>query len=534
MAVNLYRTAVRSYRSGILLRSLSSQTPNKVTIDNPHVLDKNYEKPKIANYTLDQEVPELPKAIYVQRPELEAKTKVTTLSNGLRVASEPRFGQFCTVGVCIDSGARYEVAYPSGVSHFLEKLAFGVTSKFESKDAIMGQLEKYGGICDCQSTRDTFLYAASVDSRGLDATVEILGEVVLRPQITDDELKMVRNAIRYELEDAQMRPDQEPLILEAIHAAAYKSNTLGLPKMAPDENIDSISRKTLMTYLKSYHSPDRMVLAGVGIDHDQLVESAQKYFVDEKPIWSEEKGRVHVDRSIAQYTGGLVTIPKDLSDGLGVGMPELAHLVIGLESVSHQHEDFIPFCVLNMLMGGGGSFSAGGPGKGMYTRLYTNVLNQYHWMYSAAAYNHAYADSGVFCINSSAHPTQLRSLAQVIIHEFAMLTGPIEKDEFERAKKQLQSMLLMNLESRPVVFEDIARQVLAQGKRENPETYIQKIRDVNIDDINRIATKMLASKPSIAAIGSLDELPEFSEMEVGVLDKQGIMPKRKKFSLFGK
>ena len=98
MAVNLYRTAVRSYRSGILLRSLSSQTPNKGTIDNPHVLDKNYEKPKIANYTLDQEVPELPKAIYVQRPELEAKTKVTTLSNGLRVASEPRFGQFCTVG----------------------------------------------------------------------------------------------------------------------------------------------------------------------------------------------------------------------------------------------------------------------------------------------------------------------------------------------------------------------------------------------------------------------------------------------------
>ena len=28
----------------------------------------------------------------------------------------------------------------------------------------------------CQSTRDTFLYAASVDSRGLEPTVEILGE----------------------------------------------------------------------------------------------------------------------------------------------------------------------------------------------------------------------------------------------------------------------------------------------------------------------------------------------------------------------
>jgi len=57
-------------------------------------------------------------------------------------------------------------------------------------------------------------------------------------------------------------------------------------------------------------------------------------------------------------------------------MPELAHVVLGLESCSHKDDDFIAFCVLNMLMGGGGSFSAGGPGKGMYTRLYTNVLNR--------------------------------------------------------------------------------------------------------------------------------------------------------------
>lgn len=60
-----------------------------------------------------------------------------------------------------------------------------------------------------------------------------------------------------------------------------------------------------------------------------------------------------------------------------VGLPELAHVVIGLEGVSHQDKDFIAACVLNIMMGGGGSFSAGGPGKGMYARLYTNVLNRY-------------------------------------------------------------------------------------------------------------------------------------------------------------
>lgn len=44
--------------------------------------------------------------------------------------------------------------------------------------------------------------------------------------------------------------------------------------------------------------------------------------------------------------------------------------------VSVTDPDFIAFCVLQSLLGGGGSFSAGGPGKGMFTRLYLNVLHK--------------------------------------------------------------------------------------------------------------------------------------------------------------
>ena len=44
-----------------------------------------------------------------------------------------------------------------------------------------------------------------------------------------------------------------------------------------------------------------------------------------------------------------------------------------------------------------------------------------------------------------------------------------------RAKTQLQSMLLMNLESRPVVFEDIGRQVLATGEHLSAKYYYDKI-----------------------------------------------------------
>lgn len=77
---------------------------------------------------LTEPLPNLPEAVYAKPLNESATTKVTTLVNGLRIASEPRYGQFCTVGLVLDSGPRYEVAYPSGVSHFLEKLAFNVSS----------------------------------------------------------------------------------------------------------------------------------------------------------------------------------------------------------------------------------------------------------------------------------------------------------------------------------------------------------------------------------------------------------------------
>lgn len=43
-------------------------------------------------------IKDLPKPIYANYREENQVTKVTTLPNGLRVASENRFGEFCTVG----------------------------------------------------------------------------------------------------------------------------------------------------------------------------------------------------------------------------------------------------------------------------------------------------------------------------------------------------------------------------------------------------------------------------------------------------
>ncbi|XP_073662931.1 mitochondrial-processing peptidase subunit alpha isoform X2 [Tursiops truncatus] len=377
---------------------------------------------------LSSPLPGVPKPVFATVDGQEKfETRVTTLENGLRVASQNKFGQFCTVGILINSGSRYEAKYLSGIAHFLEKLAFSSTDRFDSKDEILLTLEKHGGICDCQTSRDTTMYAVSADSKGLDTVVGLLADVVLHPRLTDEEIELTRMAVRFELEDLGMRPDPEPLLTEMIHEAAYRENTVGLHRFCPTENIAKIDRSVLHSYLRNYYTPDRMVLAGVGVGHEQLVECARKYLLGTRPAWG-SGAAVHVDGSVAQYTGGIVKLERDMSSvSLGpTPFPELTHIMIGLESCSFLEGDFLPFAVLNMMMGGGGSFSAGGPGKGMFTRLYLNVLNRHHWMYNATSYHHSYEDTGLLCIHASADPRQVREMVEIITREFVLMAGTVD------------------------------------------------------------------------------------------------------------
>ncbi|XP_030063492.1 mitochondrial-processing peptidase subunit alpha [Microcaecilia unicolor] len=484
------------------------------------------------NISLSSSLPGLPKPIFATVDGQEKfETKITTLENGLRVASQNKFGQFCTVGILINSGARHEAKYLSGISHFLEKLAFSSTAQFGSKDEILLTLEKHGGICDCQSSRDTTMYAVSANAKGLDTVVSLLAEVVLHPRLSEEEIEMTRMAVKFELEDLNMRPDPEPLLTEMIHAAAYRENTVGLPRFCPVANIEQIDQKVLHAYLRNYYTPSRMVLAGVGIEHEQLTECARKYLVGVDPVWASGKSK-DVDRSVAQYTGGIIKIEKDMSD-VSPGptpIPELTHIMIGLETCSFLEEDFIPFAVLNMMMGGGGSFSAGGPGKGMFTRLYLNVLNRHHWMYNATSYHHSYEDTGLLCIHASADPRQVREMVEIITREFILMAGAVGEVELERAKTQLKSMLMMNLESRPVIFEDVGRQVLATGTRKLPHELCDLISNVKSSDVKRVVTKMLRNKPAVAVLGDLTELPEYDDIQTALTSKDGRLPRT--FRLF--
>ena len=90
-----------------------------------------------------------------------AATEVSTLGNGLRVASEGGHGETATVGVWIDAGSRYETRANNGAAHFLEHMAFKGTSR-RTQEALEVEIENLGGHLNAYTSREMTVYYAQV------------------------------------------------------------------------------------------------------------------------------------------------------------------------------------------------------------------------------------------------------------------------------------------------------------------------------------------------------------------------------------
>merc|ERR1712129_352229 len=168
-------------------------------------------------------------------------------------------------------------------------------------------------------------------------------------------------------------------------------------------------------------------------------------------------------------------------------------IALGFEVPRGWHNpDLIPFCVLQTLLGGGNAFSAGGPGKGMYSRLYQEVLNRYQWVESAEAFTTFHSDSGLFGIQGSCVPSKSKDLVHVFMEHLYKCTSPLKNhQELIRAKNIVKCNVLTQLESRLIIMEDLGRQMLTYGKRESILEMCSKIDAVTADDIQRISVDLL-------------------------------------------
>lgn len=423
-------------------------------------------------------------------------TKITKLANGLQIASEDTPGPSATIGVYIDSGSVYETPATCGVTHLLERMAFKSTAN-RSHLRLVREVESIGGNILANASREQMAYTGDVIKTYMPEMVELLVDSIRNPLFNGWEVKEQLQKVKAEIAEVANNP--QSVLLEALHSAGY-SGALGHPLLAPESALNSLDPQKLAEFVAENYTAPRIVLAVSGVDHDELISVAEPLLSDMAPVPIPSPPKT-------EYVGG---------DWRQAADSPRTHIALAFEVKGgwRNEADMYALTVLQTLFGGGGSFSAGGPGKGMYSRLYSRVLNKYEEVQSFTAFNSIYNDSGLFGIHATSDSDFVPSLVDIASSELTLVATPgsVTEAELSRAKNSTISAVLMNLESRVVVAEDIGRQILTYGHRKPLEDFIKGVQSLTLKDISSISQKIISTPLTMASWGDVNAVPRFDHV----------------------
>ena len=247
------------------------------------------------------------------------ETRVTTLDNGLRVATEDTGLQTATVGLFIDAGSRWENAETNGTAHFLEHMIFKGTSN-RTQPQLEKEIENMGAHLNAYTSREHTVYFTKSLSVDIPQCVDVLADILTNPLLPEEALERERGVILREMEEVEK--NVEEVIFDYLHETAFQGSSLAYSILGPTKNINKISRRDLKHYITTHYHPARIVLAGAGgVDHDELVKLGERHL-----------GRLGREMSIdsfpdlepAFYVGSEIRVRDD-------AMPA-AHVALGMYS----------------------------------------------------------------------------------------------------------------------------------------------------------------------------------------------------------
>ncbi|XP_047949967.1 mitochondrial-processing peptidase subunit alpha-like [Salvia hispanica] len=421
------------------------------------------------------------------------KTRITTLPNGFRIASETSATPVASIGLHVDCGSIYESPDSFGATHLLERMAFKSTLN-RSHLRIVREVEAIGGNVTASGSREHISYTYDALKTYVPQMVELLIDCVRNPAFLDWEVSEQLRKVSDDISESSKDPHH--LLMEAIHSTGY-SGPYANALLASESGVHHLNSTVLEKFVTNNYTASRMVLAASGVDHDKLVEYA-------KPLVSDLPNVPHPSAPKPIYTGG----DFRLSGPSGV-----THFAIAFELPGGwiKEKDAITLTVLQMLMGGGGSFSAGGPGKGMYSRLYLRVLNEQPAIQSFTAFNSICNHSALFGIQASAESDFAAHAVEIAASELITVATPGQVDavQLNRAKQATKAAILMNLESRMVASEDIGKQILTYGERKPIGHFLKAVDEVTIEDITKTTQKLWSTPLTMASYGDVHLLPTY-------------------------
>lgn len=391
---------------------------------------------------------------HYRRTELDGgPTVLTEWMPGLRSAS---------LGIWVRAGSVTETREEMGISHLLEHMVFKGTGQRSAHDIAL-VLERVGGSLDAYTTREHTSYQARVLDEHTDLALSVLADLVLDPQLRDEDLELERQVVLEEIATVEDTPDD--LVFDLHAQALWGDHPLGYSILGTEATVSGFRSEDLRrTHDRLYHAGNVVIAAAGSIDHDRLVERIEALFrgrpagpragagppTDQAPV----RGSRQIERKSAQ-----------------------THLVWGTRSFGHGDPRRYALVLLSNALGGG-----------MSSRLFQRVREALGLAYSVYAYQSFYADAGTLGVYVGTRPETAARAEAVVREELERLARDgLSAAELEDAKGQVKGQVALSMESSSARLHRLAGTALYGEPFRSLEEVVARVDEVTLDEVAELA-----------------------------------------------
>ncbi|WP_339727658.1 pitrilysin family protein [uncultured Gimesia sp.] len=403
------------------------------------------------------------------------------LDNGLQIIAElnPN-AHSLALGYFVRTGSRDETSEVSGVSHFLEHMAFKGNEKYTADD-VNRIFDEIGANYNASTSEEITLFYGSFLPEYIDTAMELLSTLIY-PSLRQEDFDMEKKVI---LEEIGMYDDLHSFTAyEKVMQAHFKGHPLGQSILGSVQSITDLTSEQMRDYHAKHYLAGNLTLAIAGnADWATVLELADKFCKH----WPAGQSERPTDEAQPQ-TGVQTIIEKKIQQQhiMQLGPAPAAEDLLRL-----------PAEILSVVIGDDSN-------SRMYWKLVDPGLAE-----SAEIGFNEYDGSGTWLTYLCSDPELTESNLQLIqeIYNDVNENG-ITQEELDRAKNKLASRLVLRSERPMGRLSSLGGNWVYRQKYYSVEDDLELLNGISLDDIQMLLKKYPLGHSTTAAVGPMTSVVE--------------------------
>jgi len=349
----------------------------------------------------------------------------------------------------------------------MEHITFKGTARFPTTRAISEAIEGVGGSFNAATDRESTVYWVRVPRREATRAMDVLGELIVRPNLDDAEIDGERGVIVEEIRSYLDDPAEYAQIL--FQQAMFGDGALGREICGDEDGIRALPGDTIRSFWRTMYRPANTVVAIAGdVGHEEALGLAGTAFGSGNgivPGYSPAPALPAGERA-------LLRARRDAAQ---------AQLIVGVPALRRDHPDAWALAVLNAVLG-----------DGMSSRLFLSVREAKGLAYDVSSGLVDYADAGSLEVSAGVDPERLPAALDAVLFELARLRDEtVPDEELAKAKAYLSGGLELRMDETRHVASWIGGQEALHDRVLTLDEALAAVAAVTAEDVRRLASELV-------------------------------------------